>query len=155
MSSLVRRSLRTTAVAAGIAAVSAGLAGPAFAAPDFAAPELSAPEGLADGPEMPQGDYGVPGILEVGMTKTTAAAPALPSGDAFVVPSAPGIDTPETGAAPGSEATDASSAVNNEDGSERVNGPSADNVGQGNVGALQGIDMAAFVMEMAHGAAAG
>ncbi len=150
MSSFARRSLRTTAVAAGIAAVSAGLTGPAFAAPG-----LSAPEGFANGPEMPQGDYGVPGILEVETTKTTTAGPALPSGDAFVVPSAPGTDAPEAGGVSGSEVTESGSAVNDEDGTERVNGPSADNVGQGNVGAVQGMDMAAFVMEMAQGDAAG
>lgn len=164
MSSLARRSLRTTAAAAGIAALGVGLAGHAFAAPEIAAPEIAAPEmsapelaapdGLESGPAMPDEDLGMPGILTVEMSRT-AAAPMLPAGDAFVVPAAPAM--PDAVAAPESpaELSDADGAVNNEDGTDRVNGPSMDDFGQGNVGALQDMDMAAVVMEMTQSAPIG
>jgi hypothetical protein len=56
MSSLARRSLRTTAAAAGIAALSVGIAGHAFAAPE--APALPGADGLgaAPAPAVPNAD---------------------------------------------------------------------------------------------------
>lgn len=110
MSSLARRSLRTTAAAAGIAALGLGFAGQALAAP--ALPELPAMPG-ADGlgeaglpagptaPALPSEDgFFMPGVANIEMPAISTAAPALPSGDAFAVPTAPELAAPEAPASP-------------------------------------------------------
>ena len=58
MSSLARRSLRTTAAAVGIAALGVGLAGHALAAPEL--PALPGTDGLPAAPELPAAP-GLPG----------------------------------------------------------------------------------------------
>jgi hypothetical protein len=191
MSSLARRSLRTTAAAAGIAALGVGLAGHAFAAPELpalpgadslpgtdslpAAPESPAAPAL---PEAPSADgMSVPGLMNIEMPAVNTAAPELPAGDAFAVPTAPEFAAPEfaapefgTPAAPtapemgapeapalpgGPEAPGTDGVANVE--FDGVQGPSAEDFteGQNNVGAMQAMDMAAFLMEMGQTASEG
>lgn len=93
MSSLARRSLRTTAAAAGIAALGVGFAGHAFAAPE--APALPGTDILAT-PELPNttggaemleefmaapetGEAGLPGLLAFEMPTVNMASPAQTS----------------------------------------------------------------------------
>lgn len=118
MSSLARRSLRTTAAAAGIAAIGVGLAGPALAAP--ALPELpggtdalgglgaldsgalgglGALEGMTGVPAEPSADSlgstdsaSIPGLGTFEMPTVTTAAPALPALDAFEFPGIADMD---------------------------------------------------------------
>ncbi|MCW0212023.1 MAG: hypothetical protein OJJ54_01575 [Pseudonocardia sp.] len=123
MSSLARRTLRTSAVVAGAAALGAGFAGQALAAPslpelpaapELAAPELAAPELAA--PELPSLDaLALPGVFNFEMpTVTTQTAPenasavpasmrtaGLPAGPELpALPALPGADAlalPELG----------------------------------------------------------
>jgi hypothetical protein len=84
MSSIARRSIRTTAAAAGIAALGLGFAGPALAAPS--APELPA----LDTTSAPALDTAVPGTEAFTRAADTAQTgmPALPEAFAFQAPSA-------------------------------------------------------------------
>ncbi len=166
MHSLVRRSLRTTAAAAGIAAVGVGLAGPAFAAPELPplpqSPDTSGVE-VADAdeamgnPVVPSQDgFFLPGVINFETPDVNTAAPELPAGDAFAVPAAPPADSiaaPEAPAGPG--LPDSEDVIVFD--VDQVQGPSADslNGGQNNVGAMQALDMAALAMELAQSAAAG
>lgn len=169
MSSLVRRSLRTTVAAAGIAVAGVGLAGPAFAAP--ALPEIPQAPGTTETPgttavpdaggveagqlmdeapatpEAPAEEFVVPGVVNFEMPTITTAAPELPAGDAFALPGAPGTDATETPDTEGIAEFEA----------EPVEGPSPESFfeGQNSVGAMQALDMASLAMEMAQSAAAG
>lgn len=168
MSSLVRRSLRTTAAAAGIAAVSVGLAGPALAVPALPeapqAPENAQAPGTTEvpdaggveagqlmddapaAPEAPAEEFVVPGIVNFEMPTITTAAPALPAGDAFALPAAP--------AAPGNGMPDTEGVAEFE--ADPGEAPSTESFeGQNSVGAMQALDMASLAMEMAQSAAAG
>lgn len=80
MTSFARRSLRTTAAAAGIAALGVGFAGHAFAAPSV--PNLPVPDGL-DAPSLPMAPdtSDLPNVL--GELPTPAD---LPSGDLAKLP---------------------------------------------------------------------
>lgn len=109
MSSLARRSLRTTAAAAGIAALGLGFAGQALAAPEL--PALPGADGLGEAglpatpttPGLPSEDgFFMPGIANIEMPAINTAAPELPAGDAFAVPTAPELAAPEAPASPGS-----------------------------------------------------
>lgn len=176
MSSLARRSLRTTATAAGIAAIGVGLAGHAFAAPDLPGLDgvdgldTTAVPGLSEMPVAPttpttpdapsEEGANVPGVLNFETPTVNTAAPELPAGDAFALPTAPeGLDTdslaaPEAPTAPEAPSTDG--AVDMGDGIEhQFNGPTPDGLGQNNLGAMQALDMAELAMEMAQSAAAG
>jgi hypothetical protein len=84
MSSIARRSIRTTAAAAGIAALGLGFAGPALAAPSV--PELPALDTTA----APAVDTAVPGTEAFTRAADTAQTgmPALPDAFAFQSPSA-------------------------------------------------------------------
>lgn len=145
MSSLVRRSLGTTAAAAGIAAVSVGLAGPAFAAPEF--PLAPDAEGT---PSLPSTDgVSVPGVINFEMPSINTAASELAAGDPFALQTVPEFGAPDT------------DGVANVD-ADQVQNPSAEslaegqnNVGQNPVGAMAALDMAALAMELAQSAAAG
>lgn len=182
MSSLARRSLRTTAAAAGIAALGVGLAGQTFAAPaPPAVPDMPAAPALPDAdalsafevlermspgvpqtPETPSEDgFTMPGVINFETPTVTTAAPAPPALDAFAVPAAPALP-----AAPGSPTAPALPAVPGAPSMDGILdtdfefGPGedaeADNVTSDNeMGAMQALDMANLVMEMAQGAAAG
>ncbi len=184
MSSLARRTLRTTAAAAGLAALGVGLAGHALAAPALpAAPELPAAPALpvappalpgTDGlpgadalagvpslPGVPSTDgIAMPGVANLEVPSIATATPGLPTLDAFTLPSvtdlaAPDVTSsalPEVPALPaaGPELPQAPGAdsVNYDVGGLGV--PSAEDLGgQNSVGALQAMDMAAFLTEMA------
>jgi hypothetical protein len=92
MSSIARRGLRTTAAVAGLAALGAGLAAPAFAEAQAApakpespaAPDLSAARGaLASLPAPTANPSDLPPLFTFEMPKVETAAPAMPSaGDA-------------------------------------------------------------------------
>ncbi len=84
MSSIARRSIRTTAAAAGIAALGLGFAGPALAAPSV--PELPALDTTA----APAVDTAVPGAEALPQVAGAAPTgmPALPDAFAFQAPSA-------------------------------------------------------------------
>ncbi|MGI5126626.1 hypothetical protein ACQEVB_07390 [Pseudonocardia sp. CA-107938] len=89
MSSNARRSIRTTAAAAGIAALGIGFAGPALAAPS--ASDL--PEAPAlDAPSAPAGDSAVPGLEAFTQAADTAHSgmPALPDAFSFQAPTIDG-----------------------------------------------------------------
>jgi len=83
MSSIARRSIRTTAAAAGIAALGLGFAGPALAAPSV--PELPALDTTA----APAVDTAIPGTEALTQAAGTAQTgmPALPDAFAFQAPS--------------------------------------------------------------------
>jgi hypothetical protein len=83
MSSIARRSIRTTAAAAGIAALGLGFAGPALAAPSV--PELP----TLDTTSAPALDTAVPGTQAFTQAAETAQTdmPALPDAFAFQAPS--------------------------------------------------------------------
>ncbi|QJY45700.1 hypothetical protein [Pseudonocardia broussonetiae] len=176
MSSLARRSLRTTAAAAGIAALGVGFAGHALAAP--ALPALPGTEGLSEAglpaapalpaapeapatPGLPSAEgWSVPGVVNFEMPAVNTAAPELPAGDAFALPTAPELAVPEAPAAPelpaAPEAPSTSPVVNSGEGVEgQVNGPAPEGVGQNQVGAMAAMDMAAMLAEMAQSGAAG
>lgn len=106
MSSLARRSLRTTAAAAGIAALGLGFAGSALAAPELPAlpgldglPEAPAAPGLdglpaaPEAPGMPSAEgWSVPGVVNLEMPAVNTDSPELPAGDAFEMPALPGAE---------------------------------------------------------------
>lgn len=81
MSSLARRTLRTTAAAAGIAALGAGLAGTAMAAP-AAGSEAPAPETAA----APQGLQSVVPLADLPGTSAVPGLAELPAAFAFQGP---------------------------------------------------------------------
>jgi hypothetical protein len=170
MSSLARRSLRTTAATAGIAALGLGFAGQAFAAP--AAPELPAlpgADGIGDAglpaapttPGLPSQDgFFMPGVANIEMPTVNTAAPELPAGDAFVVPSAPEFAAPESPnadavpvlpEAPSTEGVDMEFDV---DPASGAGSDSTDGFEQNRDSALAAMDMAQSVMELVQGAAA-
>jgi hypothetical protein len=178
MSSLARRSLHTTAAAAGIAALGVGLAGHAFAAPELpAAPALPGTEGLSalDGmsavPEMPAAPsaegFTMPGVINFETPTVSTAGPELPTLDAFTVPTAPefpaapsapsmdALSAPELPAEPEAPSTDG--VINHDLDFGSGDDAAAENqVAQDNqMDAMQALDMAAFAMEMAQSAAAG
>lgn len=183
MSSLARRSLRTTAATAGIAALGLGLAGHAFAAP--AAPELPALPGADSlgGPDLPatpalpsEEGFFMPGVANIEMPNVNTAAPELPAGDAFAVPTAPEFAAPAAPAAPELPGNDALPALPGADslptapGAPSTDGldmefdvdptgdamaaSSADGFQQNSDSALAALDMAQEFMALAQGAAA-
>jgi hypothetical protein len=85
MSSIARRSIRTTAAAAGIAALGLGLAGPALAAPSVS--DLPAVPAL-DPTDAPAVDTAVPGLGAFTRAADTArsSTPALPDAFSFEAP---------------------------------------------------------------------
>ncbi|MHA6791917.1 hypothetical protein ACVGVM_00095 [Pseudonocardia bannensis] len=177
MSSLARRSLRTTATAAGIAAIGVGLAGNAFAAPAVpTAPELpatpgadalttpdaaSAPEALADlQSAAPSAEAaGLPELFSFEMpnveTQTapestgfhTAGLPEAPS-----APSAPEFGTEQI---PSNPATDAFGQFGNADAAGQVQEGATDFAGSNNVGPSPSADSATMFAELAQQAANG
>ena len=99
MSSLARRALRTTAAAAGIAALGTGLAGNAVAAP------AAGPEAPTPGPTAaPQG---LTSALPLAGLPSTPAVPGLTNLPILFVFEAPTINTagPSTPSTPGTPAT--------------------------------------------------
>jgi hypothetical protein len=112
MSSLARRSLRTAAAAAGIAAIGVGFAGHAIAAPEVPAlPGADALGALAlpDAGALPDVFGGVPAAPSTDMANlpqvftfegptVNTATPALPQAD---LPQAPEAGLPDAPAAPG------------------------------------------------------
>jgi len=186
MSSLARRSLRTTLAAAGIAALGVGLAGHASAAPEL--PALPAADGLGgaglptapsvpampalpsipDAPTAqdleassvsPEGVF-VPGWanIEAPTMTSNTAAPELPAGDAFAVPTAPNFAAPEFAAPaapalPGAPSYDGD--LETEGGLNQFSTPSSDGLAQNQESAMAALDMAQFAMGLMQGAAAG
>lgn len=178
MSSLARRSLRTTAAAAGIAALGIGFAGQALAAP--AMPELPALPG-ADGvgeagvpaaptmPALPSEDgFFMPGVANIEMPSVNTAGPELPAGDAFAVPSAPEFAAPaapETApglpsadALPGGPEAPSTDGVDMEfdvaPASDVTGSDSSDGLEQNRDSALAAMDMAQSMMTLMQDAAA-
>ena len=153
MSSTARRSIRTTAVAAGIAALGIGIAGPALAAPSADVPELPAPD-VAGAPAV---DTAVPGT---DFTQATdAGMPALPDAFAFDAPSFDSASVPtEMNAASLPAAPDTSGVVNTDGTGLDVAGSpdpaSAAGFSQG-VGALAQMDTMKSFADIAQKAAAG
>jgi hypothetical protein len=157
--SLARRTLRTTAAAAGIAAVGVGLAAPAFAAPELpaapstdelgalpAAPDASAAQHmLAALPAAPTSMPDLPTLVSFEMPSMTTAGPELPAApDAHALPAAP-----ELPAAPD---------LPSFEGTNQVNGPSTDPahyLGQNEVGAMSALDTAKAMTELAQKAMSG
>ncbi|MHA6779424.1 hypothetical protein ACVGOW_00250 [Pseudonocardia saturnea] len=184
MSSLARRSLRTTAAAAGIAALGLGFAGQALAAPEL--PALPGADGLGDAglpaaPALPSEEgFFMPGVANIEMPAISTAAPELPSGDAFAVPTAPDLAAPEAPAfaapaapaAPDMAAPDLAGAESlpsvpeapatdgavdtdfDVENGEDATAPHSDGGAQSAGSALAGLDMARSLMELAQGAAA-
>jgi hypothetical protein len=104
MSSLARRSLRTTAAVVGIAAVGTGLAAPAFAAPETPdAPEAQTAPRLGNAPEAPHAG-GLQGVIGKGLPKAPDNLSDLPQLFNFVGPDVytadPELPTDEVDAEP-------------------------------------------------------
>lgn len=182
MSSPARRSLRTTAAAAGIAALGLGFAGQALAAPALPAmPALPGADGLGDAglpaaPALPSEDgFFMPGVANIEMPAITTAAPELPAGDAFAVPTAPELAAPgapnfaspefaapDLGGAeslpsvPEAPATDGmmDTDFDVEHGEDATAPTGSDATAQNTDSAMAGLDMASSVMELLQGAAA-
>ncbi|WP_300007260.1 hypothetical protein [Pseudonocardia sp.] len=185
MSSLARRSLRTTAAAAGIAALGVGLAGHAFAAPELpAAPALpgteglGALEGMAGVPELPAAPsaegFSMPGVINFEAPSVNTAGPELPALDAFAVPAVPAapampaapqlpaapaapsaLTAPEVPSLPEAPTTDGIVNHDLDAGTGEAAQPENQVAGNDQMDAMQALDMAAFAMDMAQSAAAG
>lgn len=155
MSSTARRSIRTTAVAAGIAALGIGVAGPALAAPSAAdVPELPALD-VAGAPAV---DTAVPGMAAFTQA-TDTGMPALPDAFAFDAPSLDSASVPtEMNAASLPAAPDTSGVVNTDGTGLDVAGSpdpaSAAGFSQG-VGALAQMDTMKSFADIAQKAASG
>lgn len=172
MSSLARRSLRTTVAAAGLAAIGVGIAGPAVAAP--AVPELpGGPEALTGpmtgGLPAPSTEgVIVPGVANIERPSIGTVGPELPALDAFELPDMSDLafgalpiaaqtptppHAPQPPQAPQTDAVDGAATVD----PDQVNGPGADPLGGGSnhVGAMQGLDAAAEFAEIFQRAADG
>ncbi|WP_214369320.1 hypothetical protein [Pseudonocardia sp. H11422] len=180
MSSIARRSLRTTATAAGIAAIGVGLAGNAFAAPAVpTAPELPAAPGTdalatpdaASAQDMladlqsaaPSAEAaGLPELFSFEMpnveTQTapestgvhTAGLPELPS-----APSAPSAPELSTDQVPSNPATDAFGQFGSADAAGQLQEGATDFAGSNNVGPAPSADTATMFAELAQQAANG
>lgn len=152
MSSFARRSLRTTAAAAGIAALGVGIAGPALAAPGV--PELPALDAFG----APAAATDVPGMAA--FTDAADAFAALPDAFAF---EAPAYDAPELDAPVDSMAipADASSVPSTDgvvtmDGGQVQGAPSADPTSAlSNAPALPSLDSASMFTDLAQKAMSG
>lgn len=178
MSSLARRSLRTTAAAAGIAALGLGFAGQALAAPTL--PAMPGADALGDGglpaapaePDVSEDGFFMPGVANIEMPAINTAAPALPAGDAFAVPTAPAspgslnFASPEFAApdlagaeslpsVPEAPATDGMMDTDFDvEQGEDATAPDSDGAEQSTDSAMAGLDMAGSLMELLQGSAA-
>jgi hypothetical protein len=172
--SLARRTLRTTAAAAGIAAVGVGLAAPAFAAPELpaapstdelgalpAAPDASAAQHmLAALPAAPTSMPDLPTLVSFEMPSMTTAGPELPAApDAHALPAAPELPAaPDAHALPAAPELPAAPDLPSFEGTNQVNGPSTDPahyLGQNEVGAMSALDTAKAMTELAQKAMSG
>ncbi|WP_219415892.1 hypothetical protein [Pseudonocardia nigra] len=167
MSSLARRSIRTTAAAAGIAALGVGFAGHALAAPE--APAVPSTDGLGQAPALPHADAvggvissvpaapsdrlaDLPDLFSFQAPNVSAAAP-----EAALLPQVPEAELPEAPEVPSTaELTDG--AVQFEGSMGQVNGPTTDPrsfTETNHVGPMQTIDTALMVADLAQRAMAG
>jgi hypothetical protein len=157
MSSPVRRALRSSVAAAGFTALGLGLAGPAPAAP-----ALPAVDGLPAVPELPAApaleSSAVPGAARVEVPEVSTAGPQLPAGEAFAVPGlpatpatgAPAVRAPSTPAAPDGAGAGLPSADSAGAGDEQDAAPPIGLVDGGDrLGAMQALDAAALVQQLA------
>lgn len=161
MSSLARLTLRTTAAAAGIAAIGAGLAAPALAAPELpAAPSSDGPGSLPAAPAAgmlgslpaaPSASH-LPTLVSFEMPKVSTAGPELPSaGRLPAAPAAPAL--PSAGKTPSLPRTD---GITNVEGANHVNTPASDVApGNNDAGALASMDTAKTMAGMAQKATSG
>jgi hypothetical protein len=116
MSTLARRTLRTTAAAAGMAALGVGLAGNALAAPADSEPASTPESALPALPALPAGNplASLPDVAHgqalpmlfvfQGPTVNTPAAAPVRTQPAAPVQAAPAAVSPQTGSAPAAQA---------------------------------------------------
>lgn len=170
MSSLVRRSLRTTVAAAGIAALGVGLGGHAFAAPELPAlpgadglgapalPDLAGMTGmLGQLPAAPRDMSDLPQLFTFEGPTVNTAGPAPAFAGLPIAPAAPGLELPALPllAAPTSSATANGLADMDLAGtgfqtpSNEVQSPDPQSEA---TGALAGLDTAKMMAEMAQSA---